>query len=87
MQQVSLSKEAAKYYQKMDKPTRDRMDHALDIISDDPFDVEHHDIKPLRGTLKGLWRYRIGKFRIVYCVNRGAKEVQIVTIRSRGEAY
>ena len=87
MHQVSLSKEAVKYYQKMDKPTRGRIDHALDIISGDPFDVEHHDIKPLHGALKGLWRYRIGKFRIVYRVNRGAKQVQIVTIRARGEVY
>jgi len=85
--QVKLSKEAAKYYQKMDKPTRSRIDKALDAIRDDPFDVEHHDIKPLHGLLKGLWRYRLGKFRIVYRVNREAKEVQIAIIRPRGEIY
>lgn len=87
MYQVKLSKEAAKYYRKMDRPTRDRIDKALDAIGDDPFDVEHHDIKPLHGLLKELWRYRMGKFRIVYRVNREAKEVQIATIRPRGKAY
>ena len=87
MYRVSLSKEAAKYYQRMDKSARSRIDEALDAIGSNPFDVEHHDIKPLHGPLKGLWRYRVGKFRIVYRVNREPKEVQIVTIRSRGEAY
>ncbi len=87
MYQVNLSKEAAKYYQKMDKPNRGRIDEALDAIGADPFDVEHHDIKPLHEPLKGLWRYRVGKFRIVYRVSREAKEVQIITIRPRGDVY
>lgn len=87
MYQVELSKEAANYYRKMDKPTRDRMDEALDILSHSPFNVEGHDIKPLHGPLKGLWRYRVGRFRIVYRADRRAKEVQVVTIRSRGEVY
>jgi mRNA interferase RelE/StbE len=85
--QVKLSKEAAKYYRKIDKPTRGRIDEALDAIGDDPFDREHHDIKSLHGPLKGLWRYRVGTLRIVYRVNREAKEIQIATIRPRGKAY
>ncbi len=84
---VSLSKEAAKAYRKMDESTRKRIDKALDAIGVNPFDVEHHDIKPLHGPLKGLWRYRVGRLRIVYRVNKEAEEVQIVTIRARGEAY
>lgn len=87
MYQVKLSKEAANYYRRIDKPTQSRIDEALDAIGDDPFDVEHRDIKPLHGLLKGLWRYRVGKFRIVYRVNREAEEVQIATIRPRGEVY
>jgi mRNA interferase RelE/StbE len=71
----------------MDKPTRSRIDKALDAIRDRPFGVEHHDIKPLHGLLKGLWRYRLGKFRIVYRVEREAKEVHIAIIRPRSEVY
>lgn len=84
---VSLSKEAAKAYRKMDESTRRRIDKALDALGINPFDVERHDIKPLHGPLKGLWRYRVGRFRIIYRVNKEAKEVQIVTIRARSEAY
>lgn len=84
---VSLSKEAAKAYRKMDESTRERIDKALDAIRANPFDAEPHDIKPLHGPLKGLWRYRVGQLRIVYRAHVEAKEVQIVTIRARGQAY
>jgi len=84
---VSLSNEAAKAYRKTDESTRKRIDKALDAIGVCPFDVEHHDIKPLHGPLKGLWRYRVGRLRIVYRVHMEAGEVQVATIGARGEAY
>jgi len=87
MYRIVLSKEAAKHYQKVDKHTRKRLDDALDAIAIDPFDVQHYDIKPLHKPLKGLWRYRVGKFRIVYRVGKKSEQIQIVTIRSRGGAY
>jgi len=84
---IVLSKEAAKYYRKVDERTRNRLDDVLDAIENNPFDVQHHDIKPLHEPLKGLWRYRVGKIRVIYRVDKKATWVQIVTICSRGEAY
>jgi len=84
---IVLSKEASKYYRKTDKSTRKRLDSALDKLVNDPFDVQHYDIKPLHEPLKGLWRFRAGKIRIIYRVEKKAMQVQIVTICSRGEAY
>jgi len=84
---IVLSKEASKYYRKVDKATRNRLDNALDKLANDPFNIEHYDIKPLHEPLKGLWRFRVGKLRIIYRVARKAMQVHIVTICSRGEAY
>lgn len=87
MYRIVLSKEAAKYYRKVDKQARSRLDNALDALANDPFDVQHHDIKPLHEPLKGLWRYRVGKLRIIYRVDKKGTQIQIVTICSRAEAY
>ena len=87
MYDVEISKESAKYYKKVDAITRSRINKALNIILLNPKDTDHYDIKPLRGILKGLWRYRVGNIRIIYRINNEKKKVQIVTIRPRGEVY
>jgi len=87
MYRIVLSKEASKYYRKADKSSRNRLDNALDNLANDPLDAQHYDIKPLHEPLKGLWRFRVGKLRIIYRVEKKATQVQIVTICSRGEAY
>jgi len=84
---IVLSKEASKYYRKVDKATQNRLDNALDRLSNNPFDTQHYDIKRLHEPLKGLWRFRVGKLRVIYRVEKKVMQVQIVTICSRGEAY
>lgn len=40
---------------------------------------------PLRQTLKGLWKLRVGAFRVIYRIEQ--KTVQIVTIGHRSDVY
>ena len=40
---------------------------------------------PLRGTLKGYWKLRVGDYRVVYRVS--ADEVWILAIRHRRTVY
>ncbi len=40
---------------------------------------------PLRGTLRGYWKLRIGDYRVVYQV--AGKEVRILAIRHRKNVY
>ena len=41
--------------------------------------------KPLRATLKGYWKIRVGDFRIVYAIQ--GSELIIYAIRHRKEIY
>lgn len=45
--------------------------------------------KPLKGSLKGFWKLKIDKFRVVYSLNKDKIEVYVVTVgfRRNEEAY
>jgi mRNA interferase RelE/StbE len=43
--------------------------------------------KPLTGDLKGLWRYRVGNYRIVASIENDRFVVLIVTVGHRREVY
>lgn len=44
-----------------------------------------HFGSPIRGTLKGYWKLRVGDYRVVYRVV--GDEVRILTIRHRRNVY
>jgi len=41
--------------------------------------------RPLRGTLKGYWKLRLGKYRAVYKITE--KEVIVLAVLKRSEVY
>jgi mRNA interferase RelE/StbE len=43
--------------------------------------------KPLTGDLKGLWRYRVGDYRIVAAIEEHRFVVLVVTVGHRREVY
>jgi mRNA interferase RelE/StbE len=43
--------------------------------------------KPLAGDLKGLWRYRVGNYRMVASIEDARFVVLIVTVGHRREVY
>ena len=55
---------------------------ALRSLSADPFCGT-----PLIGELRGLWRIKVRRFRIVYAPNRKARQVRIFAIAHRREVY
>ena len=46
----------------------------------------NHDIRPLEGST-GLFRLRVGDYRVLYSVNEAADTVTIELIRGRGDVY
>ena len=43
--------------------------------------------KALVGELKGLWRYRVGDYRIIARIEAGRMVVLILTLGHRGKVY
>lgn len=74
--------------------------HVADIIRHLPPDLKRavkgalqalgHDptvSEPLLRELKGLWKYRVRRFRIVYSVNRGKRVVRVFAVGHRRTIY
>jgi mRNA interferase RelE/StbE len=84
-----LSSQAASYLRRLPRPQQKAVTRAFDHLSNEsPFDHPNPTvIKPLRGSRKGQWRYRLGDLRIVYTVDTDARTIQIVAIDTRGDIY
>ena len=77
---VKLSNQASKAIDKADPPLRQTIKGAIQEIAGNPLIGI-----PLQGLLKGLRRYGVGSYRIVY---RFTEEVlEIVSINHRKDAY
>jgi mRNA interferase RelE/StbE len=85
MYDVLISHEAEKYYKKLDRNTKQRVNKAISSLSKEPLSGFH--IKKLWGELQGKHRYAIGDIRIVYEVDTKNKIVKIKAIKSRGDVY
>ena len=61
--------------------TRDAK-QALRILSHDP-----HAGEPLEKELRGLWKFRIRSFRVVYRIVAGERLIQVMAVESRETVY
>jgi len=85
MYEVFISNEAEKYYKKIDKDTKRRINKCINALSEEPFSGVH--IRRLHGELKRKYRYAVGGLRLIYEVDRKDKTIKIKAIRSRGDVY
>ena len=60
---VILSPEAQAFYAACDPPLARRLARCFATLEDEP--RRHGNIKRLRGDLAGLFRYRVGDWRVV----------------------
>ena len=75
-----MKKKAQKFIEKL--PKQDK----LRIVSDIQRLPNGEDIKPLKGH-KGLYRLRIGNYRIIYTVDHGQLIVFVIDVDNRGDVY
>jgi mRNA interferase RelE/StbE len=77
---LQLSSRTLKFLRKLDRSTRREILQVLKKIADDPYRS-----KPLRYELKGLYRARIGKYRIIFEINDNI--IFILSIEHRKKIY
>ena len=84
---IEVKPTTEKYYLKLDKKTRTRMKEALRELenTDDP--LLHPNVRALTGKLRGDFRLRVGKYRILFTPNIQKKILYVFAIVPRGDAY
>lgn len=76
---------AVKGLKKLDKATAARIFDAMDEVAalDDP----RSQGKGLTGPLSGLWRYRVGDYRIICDIRDGELVILVVDAAHRSRVY
>ena len=59
----------------------------IEFLTGALIDNPHRVGKPLRGDLAGIHSARRGTYRVLYRINEESREVVVVRIEHRGDAY
>lgn len=83
---LRISKNTNKKLSKMDRPTRELL---LKWLYNNIHDTEDPRMygKALQGELSGLWRYRVGKYRIIVEIQDNELVVLAIDVGIRGSIY
>ncbi len=84
---IGITRDFIKSISKIDKKIQGRILEAIAKITADPITPNGNTIKPLSGEKSGMWRYRIGDFRIIYHPDKTSKHILLLTFSPRGSAY
>lgn len=71
----------------LDKKLKGRILDALGKITQDPLKENGDTVKALSSDKKGLWRYRIGDYRLIYRPEVEANRIVLLVCGSRGSVY
>ena len=85
MYKIDLSAKAQDFYRKADRPLARKLARCFEQLELDP--RSHPNSKPLSGSLAGLYRYRVGDYRVIYRIEEQQKLVPVLRIAHRSEAY
>ncbi len=83
---VEISKTGYRHIAKLDRLTQTQIARYLRervYSSDNPRQFG----KPLRGEKKGLWRYRVGDYRIICALHDETHTVEVLALGHRREIY
>ncbi len=72
---------------KVDKNLQGRVLAALTELSENPLTPHGDTRKPLTGDLQGLWRHRVGDYRLVYEADAKKRQVVLLMFAARGGIY
>jgi len=78
----TFTRSFTKEFNKLPKDIRERILEALEKAAEAPYVGTK-----LRGKLEGLWRWRIGKYRIIYLIDEKQKKVVFLDVGLRKTIY
>ena len=83
---IEWERKALKDAKKLDKTARKRIVNYLEervLVDGNPYKVG----KPLKGNKSGLWRYRVGDYRILCQIEENRLVVLVVAVGHRKDIY
>lgn len=84
-----IASHAVKFIAKRDRKSQKEIADAFDFMRN--VSPVHHSnpktIRRLHGEFEGLYRYRVGKIRIIYSIDKVAHIIEILNIDDRGDVY
>lgn len=81
--EIQYEPRAGKELAKLDPPVARRLLDAIDRLGEDPRPNKSTRLK----DFSGLWRWRVGDYRIVYAIRDTELIILVVEIGHRGEIY
>jgi mRNA interferase RelE/StbE len=85
MFEVILSPEAKAFFAAADRPLARKLSRCLAALEREP--RRNNNIKRLAGKFSGLFRYRVGDWRVIYRIDDGASRGLVLSIANRREVY
>lgn len=83
------SKKAEKQFSKFEQGTKDRIDEKIKEMVEyyNNKEVPRPDTKKLKGKYEGLYRLRVGDYRVLFRMSSKRKIIIIILVRKREDAY
>ncbi len=85
MYDLVLTRKAQKFYEQVDESLAERLNRCFDQLQENPY--IHPNIKRLKGSLTGCFRYRIGDWCVMYRVDETQQRLTVLLIAHRSEVY
>lgn len=82
MYRIDFDKKVLKFFKRLDKFEQERIGKKLDVLKENP-----RLGNPLMGNLSGLWKLRIGKYRVIYKIVENKLLIFILDIGHRKNIY
>jgi mRNA interferase RelE/StbE len=82
---VVLAGVARRIVEKADAALQRRLRRCFHTLCAEP--RKHPNATRLRGELAGHYRFRVGHYRVVYCIHENQKTVEVVAIGHRRDVY
>lgn len=83
---LKLHKQVSKFLFCLPKSQRAKIKEKLELLQINPYQNPLLDIKMMQG-LNGIYRLRVGKYRVLYEVNDQELIVYLMDAGSRGDIY
>jgi mRNA interferase RelE/StbE len=85
MYRLELNHRSQRFFDDAEASLQRRLDRCWRQLAADPH--HHPNVKRLSGSLAGLFRYRVGDYRVIYRIDEPAQRVDVVAIANRKDVY